>query len=91
MADTAVQPEDLAEVATSGDYEDLTNKPTIGDGTITFVQGEETKGTITVNQVGDTTIYLDKGGDDLFNIDGGKANSVYLIDIQKINGGNAEG
>ena len=91
LADTAVQPEDLAEVATSGDYEDLTNKPTIGDGTITFVQGEETKGTITVNQVGDTTIYLDKGGDDLFNIDGGKANSVYLIDIQKINGGNAEG
>ena len=91
LADTAVQPDDLAEVATSGDYEDLTNKPTIGSGTITFIQGEEEKGSINVNQTGDTVITLDKGGDDLFNIDGGKANSVYIIDIQKIDGGNAEG
>ena len=90
-ADTAVQPTDLAEVATTGSYNDLTNKPTIGDGTITFVQGDETKGTITVNQVGDTTIYLDKGGGaDLFNIDGGKANSVYIIGTQEINCGGAE-
>jgi len=29
-ADTAVQPDDLASVATSGDYDDLTNKPTLG-------------------------------------------------------------
>lgn len=28
LADTAVQPADLADVATSGDYEDLSNKPT---------------------------------------------------------------
>lgn len=30
-ADSAVQPEDLATVATTGDYDDLTNKPTIPD------------------------------------------------------------
>ena len=29
-ADTAVQPADLATVATTGDYDDLTNKPTLG-------------------------------------------------------------
>lgn len=61
----------------------------IGNGTITFIQGDETKGTITVNQKGDTTIYLDKGGDDLFNIDGGKANSIYIPDVQLISGGKA--
>lgn len=30
LADTAVQPGDLAAVATSGDYDDLSNKPTLG-------------------------------------------------------------
>ena len=30
LADSAVQPEDLATVATTGDYDDLTNKPTLG-------------------------------------------------------------
>lgn len=30
LADTGVQPEDLAPVATSGDYADLTGKPTLG-------------------------------------------------------------
>jgi len=30
LADSAVQPEDLANVATSGNYADLTNKPTLG-------------------------------------------------------------
>lgn len=52
----------LADVATSGDYDDLTNKPTIGDGTITFTQGGVTKGTITTNQSGNATIALDAGG-----------------------------
>ena len=30
LADSATQPGDLAAVATSGDYDDLTNKPTLG-------------------------------------------------------------
>lgn len=55
----------LATVATSGDYDDLTNKPTIptvSDATITFTQGGTTKGTITLNQSSDATIALDAGG-----------------------------
>jgi hypothetical protein len=31
LADSAVQPGDLSTVATSGDYDDLTNKPALGD------------------------------------------------------------
>ena len=55
----------LATVATSGDYDDLSNKPTIptvNDATITFTQGGTTKGTITLNQSSDATIALDAGG-----------------------------
>ena len=62
---TPVNPSSLATVATSGDYDDLTNKPTIptvGDGTITITQGGVTKGTFTTNQSGNSTIALDAGG-----------------------------
>lgn len=55
----------LADVATSGDYDDLINQPTIptvGNGTITINQGGTQKGTFTVNQSGNTTINLDAGG-----------------------------
>jgi len=37
--------------------------PTVGNGTITFTQGGVTKGTITTNQSGDSTIALDAGGE----------------------------
>lgn len=55
---------DLATVATSGSYNDLSNKPTIptvNNPTITFTQGGTSKGTITLNQSGDQTIALDAG------------------------------
>lgn len=52
----------LADVATSGDFDDLINQPTIGNGTITFTQGGVTKGTITTNQTGNSTIAFDAGG-----------------------------
>lgn len=52
----------LATVATTGDYDDLIDKPTINDATITFTQGGTTKGTITLNQSADATIALDAGG-----------------------------
>ena len=55
----------LATVATSGSYNDLTNKPTIptvGNGTITITQGGVTKGTFTLNQSSNATITLDAGG-----------------------------
>lgn len=45
----------------SGNYNDLTNKPTIptvGNGTITIKQAGISKGTFTMNQSGDTTIEL---------------------------------
>ena len=53
--------ESLAKVATSGSYNDLSDKPTIpsvGNGKITVKQGGITKGTFTVNQTGATTIEL---------------------------------
>ena len=62
---TPVNPSSLANVATSGDYDDLINKPTIptvGDGTITITQGGVTKGAFTTNQSGNSTIALDAGG-----------------------------
>jgi len=48
----------------SGDYNDLSNKPTIptvNDPTITFTQGGVTKGSITLNQSSNQTIALDAG------------------------------
>lgn len=62
---TAVQPGSLATVATTGSYNDLSNRPTIptvGNGTITITQGGVTKGTFTTNQSGNTTIDVDAGG-----------------------------
>ena len=62
---TAVQPGDLATVATSGDYDDLLDKPTIptvNNATITVTQGGVNKGSFTLNQGTDATIALDAGG-----------------------------
>ena len=62
---TAVQPSDLATVATSGSYTDLSNKPTIptvNNPTITITQGGVTKGSFTLNQASGDTIALDAGG-----------------------------
>lgn len=51
----------FAKVATSGSYNDLSNKPTIpsvGNGTITIKQAGAVKGSFTTNQSGATTIEL---------------------------------
>ena len=42
----------------SGDYNDLANLPTIGEGNITITSGGITRGSFTVNQTGDATIDL---------------------------------
>jgi hypothetical protein len=58
---TAVQPWDLATVATSGSYNDLSNKPTIptvNNSKITFTQNWTSKGDITLNQSSNETIAL---------------------------------
>lgn len=55
---------DLAEVATSGAYSDLSGTPTIptvNNSTISFTQGGVSKGSFTLNQASDTTIALDAG------------------------------
>lgn len=49
----------LKPVATSGDYNDLTNKPTIpavNDGTLTITVNGTTAGTFTANQAGNATV-----------------------------------
>ena len=46
----------LATVATSGSYNDLTNKPAINNGTLTIKAEGTTKGTFTANQSGNTEI-----------------------------------
>lgn len=51
----------LKTVAFTGNYSDLSNKPTIpnvGNGTITITQNGTTKGTFTTNQNGNTTVDL---------------------------------
>lgn len=49
---------DLKTVAFSGSYNDLSDIPTIGNGTITIKQAGSSKGTFTLNQTGDVTIEL---------------------------------
>ena len=48
----------LATVASSGSYNDLTNKPTIGNGSIVLRQGGLQKGNFTMNQTGNLTVDL---------------------------------
>lgn len=64
-AQSAVQPGDLATVATTGAYSDLSGTPTIptvNDPTITITQGGVTKGSFTLNQATSDTIVLDADG-----------------------------
>ena len=67
--DTAVQPSDLATVATTGDYDDLLNKPTIPSAQIQsdWTQSDNTavdyiKNKPTIPTVNDGTITLTQGG-----------------------------
>lgn len=54
-ADISGKPE-FATVATSGDYTDLSNTPTIGNATLTITSGGTDKGTFTANATEDVTI-----------------------------------
>ena len=53
---TAVQPGDLATVATSGSYTDLSNTPTIGNATLTIQKNSTTIDTFTANATSNKTI-----------------------------------
>ena len=61
---------DLKNVAFSGSYNDLTNKPTIGDGTLTITENGTTVGTFSANQTTNQTINLQGGVDFLTVVDG---------------------
>lgn len=83
-ADTAVQPSDLAAVATTGNYNDLNNKPVIpvvNDSTITLTQGGSVMGSFTLNQTGDATIALngESGGATWGRITGVLSNQTDLL------------
>ena len=49
---------DLATVATSGDYDDLSNKPTIGNATLTIQKNGTSAGTFTANATSNKTINI---------------------------------
>lgn len=49
---------DLAAVATSGDYDDLTDKPTIGNATLTIQKNGASAGTFTANATSNKTINI---------------------------------
>lgn len=49
---------DLATVATSGDYDDLTDKPTIGNATLTIQKNGTSAGTFTANATSNETINI---------------------------------
>ena len=49
---------DLKNVAFTGSYNDLLDRPTVGNGTITIKQAGTNKGTFSMNQTGNTTIEL---------------------------------
>lgn len=68
LLDAKANIDDLADVAFSGNYNDLSNKPTIGNATITIKQGGVTKGSFAVNQTGDEEIDIDQGGSDIDNL-----------------------
>lgn len=68
LLDAKANIDDLADVAFSGSYNDLSNKPTIGNATITIKQGGVTKGSFAVNQTGDEEIDIDQGGSDIDNL-----------------------
>lgn len=72
LGTTAVQPSDLATVATSGSYNDLQDKPTIptvNNATITLTQGGVTKGSFSLNQSNNDTIDFDAGADNAYTTD----------------------
>lgn len=69
---TPVNPISLATVATTGQYSDLSGKPTIptvNNPTITFKQGSTTVATMTLNQQNNQTITFAAGGSGSFSPD----------------------
>ena len=94
---TAVQSSDLATVATTGAYSDLSGTPTIptvNDATITITQGGVTKGSFTLNQASGDTIALEEGGSVSFDgttINENSSNELQAVGAIDKNSGDAFG
>lgn len=87
---TAVQPSDLARVATSGNYNDLNNKPTIptvNDGTLTIQRNGNTVASFTANSSANKTanISVPTATSQLVN-DSGYTTNTGTITSVKMNG-----
>lgn len=80
---TYVEANDLAKVAATGEYGDLSNTPTIpivNDATLTITQNGTSKGTFTANDSDDTTIELsDTTYFDFVGTDGQTAGAAGLV------------
>lgn len=76
---TYVEAGDLATVATTGSYNDLSNKPTIGDATITIQKNGTSAGTFTTNATANKSINIvvPTKTSDLTN-DGSAGTSTYV-------------
>lgn len=74
-----VESDDLATVATSGSYNDLTNKPTIGNATLTIKRNNTSAGTFTANATTNKSINIavPTKTSDLTN-DGADGTSTYV-------------
>lgn len=74
-----VESNDLATVATSGSYNDLTNKPTIGNATLTIKRNDTNAGTFTANATTNKSINIavPTKTSDLTN-DGSDGTSTYV-------------
>ena len=74
-----VESDDLATVATSGSYNDLTNKPTIGNATLTIKRNDANAGTFTANATTNKSINIavPTKTSDLTN-DGADGTSAYV-------------
>lgn len=62
ISDLPTVPTKTSDLTNDSGFITSSDLPAVGNGTITFTQGGTTKGTITTNQSGDTTIALDAGG-----------------------------
>lgn len=63
LANTALQPDDnISELKNNVGYITSSSLPTVNNATITFMQGNANKGTITLNQATNQTIQFDAGG-----------------------------
>lgn len=82
LGDTAVQPSDLATVATSGSYTDLGNKPTIGDATLTITRNGANVGTFTANSTTNQSINITVPTGDCADLD----EDELEIDYDQVNG-----